>query len=81
MAYEIVSDTDNGKITATVEMPGRSPAKSVRVRFRHPRATPMQSVRVKGQPWSDFHPGTEVIELKGLAGKVAIVATYPGLPR
>ena len=58
-AYEIVSDVDNGKITATVEMPARPPAPdgggragkapgSVMLRLRHPKALPIRSVTVKG---------------------------------
>ncbi len=59
VAYEIVSDVDNGKITATVEMPSRLPApdkggqagkapKEVVLRFRHPKAAPIKSVTVNG---------------------------------
>ena len=42
LAYEIVSDVDHGKITATIEMPSRNPPKSVVVRFRHPKAATNQ---------------------------------------
>ena len=38
LAYEIVSDADNGKISATIEMPSRKPAKEVVLRFRHPKS-------------------------------------------
>jgi len=37
IAYEIVSDVDHGKITATIEIPSRNLPKRVLVRFRHPR--------------------------------------------
>jgi hypothetical protein len=76
VAYEIVSDVDNGKITATVEIPSRNPLKSVIVRFRHPKATPIRSVMVNGQPWAGFDKNKEVIELTGLTGKVAVIAGY-----
>ena len=76
VAYEIVSDVDNGKITATVEMPSRNPLKSVIVRFRHPKATPIRSVMVNGQPWTGFDKNKEVIELTGLTGKVTVIAGY-----
>ena len=59
MAYEIVSDVDHGKITATVEMPSRNPPKSVLLRFRHPKASPIKSVTVNGKPWTDFDPVKE----------------------
>ncbi|OHB82839.1 MAG: hypothetical protein A2V98_17220 [Planctomycetes bacterium RBG_16_64_12] len=76
LAYEIISDVDNGKITATVEIPSRNPPKSVVVRFRHPTAVPMKSVLVNGQAWTGFDKDKEVIELMGLTGKVAVAASY-----
>ena len=76
LAYEIVSDVDNGKITATIEMPSRNPPKSVIVRFRHPKAAPIKSVTVNGQPWKGFNPDKEVIELTGFTGTVVVTARY-----
>jgi len=59
VAYEIVSDVDNGKISATVEMPARLPApdkggqagkapKEVVLRFRHPKSAPIKALTVNG---------------------------------
>jgi hypothetical protein len=76
VAYEIVSDVDNGKITATIELPARNPPKSVVLRFRHPKATPIKSVTVNGQPWAQFDKDKEVIELTGQTGKVTVEARY-----
>ncbi|NLG34812.1 MAG: hypothetical protein GX548_05615, partial [Lentisphaerae bacterium] len=76
LAYEIVSDADNGKITATIEIPSRSPLKSVKVRFRHPRGAAIKSVTVNGQPWNEFNPDKEVIEVSGLTGKAVVTASY-----
>ncbi|MDQ1327085.1 MAG: hypothetical protein QG641_365 [Candidatus Poribacteria bacterium] len=76
LAYEIVSDVDNGKITATIEIPSRNPVKSVKVRFRHPKATQIQSVMVNNRVWTGFDKDKEVIELTGLTGKVVVVASY-----
>jgi hypothetical protein len=87
LAYEIVSDVDNGKITATVEMPARPPApdegerarkapKEVVLRFRHPKAAPITSVTVNGKPWTEFNKDKETITLKGLTGTVAVTAQY-----
>ncbi len=76
LAYEIVSDVDNGKITATIEIPNRNPPKSVIVRLRHPKAVPIKSVMVNGQPWTGFNKDKEVIELMGLTGKVTVAARY-----
>lgn len=76
LAYEIVSDVDHGKITATISIPERAPAKEVILRLRHPHATPIKSVLVNGQPWKDFDPAEETITLKGLSGEVTVVAKY-----
>lgn len=76
LAYEIASDVDNGKIVATIEIPSRNPVKSVKVRFRHPRTTPIQSVIVNSQAWTGFDKDKEVIELTGFMGKTVVVASY-----
>ena len=76
LAYEIVSDTDNGKITATFEIPSRKSPKSVKVRFRHPKAKPIKSVTVNGKRWTEFDKDKELIELTGLTGKVVVTARY-----
>jgi hypothetical protein len=76
VGYEIVSDADNGKIAARVEMPSRNPAKAVLLRLRHPKSLPIKSVTVNGQPWQDFDPAKETIRLKGLTGSVDVVASY-----
>jgi hypothetical protein len=76
LAYEIVSDTDHGRITATVEIPSRNPPRSILLRLRHPKAAPIQSVRVNGKRWTRFNPDKEVIELVGLKGKVTVMASY-----
>jgi hypothetical protein len=80
-AYEIVSDVDNGKITAIIEMPNRNPPKSVFLRFRHPKALPIKSVTVNGQPWTQFNNDKELIELTGATvtgatGKTTVTAAY-----
>jgi hypothetical protein len=76
VAYEIVSDVDHGKIAATVEMPFRKAPEKVLLRFRHPKAAPIQSVTVNGKPWSDFNKGKETIALKGLTGAVIVTVQY-----
>ena len=76
LAYEIVSDVHNGKITATIEIPNRKPPKSIVVRFRHPNAAPIKSVTVNGQPWAGFDKDKEAIELTGMQGKVVVTAGY-----
>ena len=76
VAYEIVSDVDNGKINATVEIPARTAPKEVVLRFRHPKSAPITSVTVNGKEWKDFNKDKETITLKDLTGTVAVTATY-----
>ena len=76
LAYEIVSDADNGKITASVEIPGRNPPKSVLLRLRHPKTAPIKSVQVNGKAWTQFNKEKEVVELTGMTGKVSVEARY-----
>jgi len=74
--YEIVSDVDKGRITATAQMPSRSTPKAVMLRFRHPKADPIGSVTVNGKDWKNFDAATEVIHLDGLKGKLSVQANY-----
>jgi hypothetical protein len=84
VAYEIVSDADKGKITATVELPSRKAPKEVILRFRHPKSAPIKSVTVngpstgsgQGKPWTEFNKDKETITLKGLTGQTAVTAQY-----
>ena len=76
MAYEIVSDVDNGKINATVEMPSRKAPKTVLLRFRHPKAASIKSVTVNGKAWADFDNGEEAIRLESLGGRLEVTALY-----
>ena len=76
VAYEIVSDVDHGKITASVEMPSRTAPKAVLLRFRHPNVAPIMSVEVNGKPWKQFDRDKEVVRLDGLRGTVAVTARY-----
>jgi membrane protein implicated in regulation of membrane protease activity len=76
VAYEIVSDVDNGKINATVEMPSRNAPKEVILRFRHPKAAPIKGVTVNGKPWTSYDKDKEAITLKDLTGTVTVTAQY-----
>jgi len=76
VSYEIVSDADNGRITATVEIPARKAPKEVVLRFRHPKAAPIKGVTINGKPWTEFNPAKETITLKGLTDTVAVTAQY-----
>ena len=76
LAYEIVSDVDNGKIIATVTIPDDGNLESVLLRLRHPKAFSIKSVMVNGQKWDKFNREKELIELVGLTGEVSVTACY-----
>ena len=76
LAYEIVSDVDHNRITATVEIPSRTPPQTVFLRFRHPKAAAIKSVTVNGVAWNDFDPVKEIVRLHGVQGSVKVDATY-----
>jgi len=76
VAYEVVSDVDNGTIRATVEMPSRQSPREVVLRLRHPKAAPIQSVTVNGQEWKDFESARELVRLGHVAGKLTVTVRY-----
>jgi hypothetical protein len=74
--YDITSDTDHGKITATVEVPARRPPRTIVLRLRHPTATPIKNVTVNGKPWTAFDAQKEMITLTGVSGTATVTASY-----
>ena len=74
--YEIVSDVEHGRISATIEMPSRGGQAAVLLRLRHPTAAPIKSVKVNGRDWKQFDAGGEVIRLEGIQGRVVVEAKY-----
>jgi hypothetical protein len=78
VGYEIVSDADNGKIAATIDMPTRNPLSAVVLRLRHPKGLPIKSVTVDGHPWTDFNAKQETIRIlpDPIGTAVKVEATY-----
>jgi hypothetical protein len=76
VAFEITSDVDHRRITATLNLPSRHPAREVWLRLRHPRTTPIRGVTVNGQDYPDFDPAREVVKLHDLAGDVSVEVRY-----
>jgi len=74
--YEIVSDVDQGKITATVKLPSRGVPKEVLLRLRHPTSAPIKGVTLNGKQWKDFDPTKEVVRLHGVADTVQVDVIY-----
>jgi len=76
VAYEIVSDVQHGRITATVEMPSRNRPKAVLLRLRHPKGLPITSVTVNGKDWIDFNRDEEAVALHDVTGSVSVEVKY-----
>jgi hypothetical protein len=76
VGYEIVSDVDRARITASIQMPSRQTPKEVLLRLRHPKAAPIKSVTVNGKEWKDFDPDREIVRLHGQSGDVTAVIRY-----
>jgi hypothetical protein len=76
VSYEIVSDTELGKIIASVELPHRTRPKTALLRLRHPQAKVIQRVTVNGKPWQDFDSKTELIRLPGADSLLQVAAEY-----
>ncbi len=74
--FEITSDVDHGRVTATLRMPSRHAARQVWLRLRHPRTTPIRGVRVNGQDYLDWDPAREVVKLHDLTGNVNVQVIY-----
>lgn len=76
LAYEIVSDVDNGAITATLQIPDRRSIEKLILRLRHPKAKEIKGVTVSGKTWNDFNPLKETVTFTGLTGKIEVVVRY-----
>ena len=74
--YEIVSDVDNGRITATIHVPDRSAPRTLILRLRHPKTTPINAVRVNGSEIKSFDKDKEIIRLSNCKGTAVVQVCY-----
>ncbi len=63
LSATVESRANNGRITAEIRPSGPRQPKALLVRFRHPQATPMRSVSVNGQSWTDFDVEKEWVRI------------------
>jgi len=76
-SYRVVSDVDNGRIHVELQPPRRNPPARIVVTLRHPDKSAIKSVRVNGQPHSDFDSIAGRIILPGdLPDRLEILAEY-----
>ncbi|MCL6630406.1 MAG: hypothetical protein K6U00_12490, partial [Armatimonadetes bacterium] len=76
-SYRVVSDVDNGHIHVELQPPRRNLPARIVVTLRHPDKSAIKSVRVNGQPHSDFDSTAGRIILPGdLPDRLEILAEY-----
>jgi hypothetical protein len=74
VSFAIDSRSNEGKMLAAVDPPVRNPPEAIALRLRHPRGEPIRSVRVDGQPSTEFTADT--VTLRGLGTRTAIEVRY-----
>jgi hypothetical protein len=74
--YEILSAVNEGRITATVNLPSRHPPREVLLQLRHPDSSPIVGVTINGKKWANFDARAGVISLRGLRGVARVEATF-----
>jgi len=75
VSLTVDSHAASGSLTATIEMPKRTPMKRLIVRFRHPESKPMQSVTVNGQSWTGFDVQKEWVAIEKPTEQRYVVVT------
>ncbi len=63
LSMEVRSEAESRVIRANIGMPQRRSPEVLLVRFRHPTAKPMKSVRVDGENWTDFDVEKEWVRI------------------
>ena len=76
MSLEVISHAARKRIEARLTPPVRNPGQTFKLRLHHPDGSPMQSVQVNGERWSDFNPAKEWILLPGNIGPCRVEAKY-----
>jgi hypothetical protein len=76
VSYNIVSDINNDRICAMIDMPIRNVPGKVLIRIANPKSLPIKSVSVNNQPWNDFNSEMEYVSLHDLSGKVNVECRF-----
>ena len=78
LSMSIRGSEDGKEIVAKVDVPSRTPPRTIVLRLRHPRGKRPTRVLVNDQPWSDFDPIQETVRITspGL-GTYVVRAVYP----
>jgi hypothetical protein len=77
VSFRLLSHLANGKIEATVDLPGRPPAPRVNLRLRIPAGHRIGSVQVNGKLWDQFDASQETVTLPSRTqGRVVLTLNY-----
>jgi hypothetical protein len=76
MSLRYESHAAQGRVLASVDLPARRAPTRILLRIRHPDAARPRRVEVNGQPWAQFDPDKEWVDLTGQSGKVQVAAFY-----
>ena len=77
LGFSIESHLQQGKIVATLVLPSHQLEATTKIRLRTPGNVPLKSVRLNGNPWTNFSAEEETITIPpGLSAKINVVAEY-----
>jgi hypothetical protein len=77
VSFRLLSHLANGKIEATLDLPGRRPAPRVNLRLRVPAGHRIGSVQVDGKSWDQFEASQETVTLPSRTqGRVVLTLNY-----
>jgi hypothetical protein len=76
VSYQIQSHIAEGYIRATIDPPARETPSRIVLRLRNPEGTQIRSVRVNGQPHSDFDRTTGLVRLKPAGRTLTVQVRY-----
>ena len=77
LSYSILSDVDNGRITAEIDVPDREEVGQINLRLRHPDAATIRSVKItSGIGTATIAEDGETVIITGAKGKISIEVLY-----
>jgi hypothetical protein len=76
VGYEIVSDVEHSRLTATVSLPSRTPPREVVLVLRHPNSTAIAAVKANGKNWANFDAARGWVRLRGLSGEARLEVNF-----
>ncbi|MBQ8718983.1 MAG: hypothetical protein IJY66_06940, partial [Clostridia bacterium] len=77
LSYAILSDVDNDRITAEIDVPSREEIGQINLRLRHPDAATITSVKItSGTGTATLAEDGETVIITGAKGTVHVEALY-----